>query len=510
MTHKLFSCRTYVTCCWALLLVSVLLSVSRYVVVVDETNLSVGGFTIVLKFLSPQMFMRVLALFSWCLIFVVGRLHGYYTKKDFLPIAFCIISLGVIIWRYPDIFYGTQYQYVSRWWFVLLLLLGSMTGMTISMFIDGWNSRRTEKESLGTGLSRSSMVSQALLKMATLMGSIAISGFLLFVFSYDGVWGLPLLWFGSFVILFIQWEDANLSSVLRKYSDFVEYGAILNLLGPLVTKKGKENMLLQLSARQVQVETAREIKKSYERYLEEGQIISHTTINQCGERIEQVEWRTETGKVCEYHLSTKQAYKYWEAYLWLCNNGKQFRNYNFSEEAALRYAIQDHLLKAKGLSLALWRMNVQDDTDLEIIIKATPSINVRLPPGWTLLLFAVANGFLEGAKLLLKYGADTEIANIDGVTPVLYAVRYDNVPCLRLLIDAGAKVCAKDNRGYTALMVAAEHNCKSVVPVLLQAGVNPRTRTGSGKTALDIALARQAGDIAIMLRKSIKKMRRHA
>ena len=86
MTHKLFSCRTYVTCCWALLLVSVLLSVSRYVVVVDETNLSVGGFTIVLKFLSPQMFMRVLALFSWCLIFVVGRLHGYYAKKDFLPI----------------------------------------------------------------------------------------------------------------------------------------------------------------------------------------------------------------------------------------------------------------------------------------------------------------------------------------------------------------------------------------------------------------------------------------
>ena len=506
MTHKLFSWRTYVTCCWALLLVSVLLSVSRYVVVVDETNLSVGGFTIVLKFLSPQMFMRVLALFSWCLIIVVGRLHGYYTKKDFLPIAFCIISLGVIIWRCPDIFYGTQYQYVSRWWFVLLLLLGSMTGMTISMFIDGWISRRTENETKITGLPRNSMIAIALFKMAVLMGFISIVGFVLFVFYYNGPWCLPLLWFASFMFLFISIEDKDLSFVFKKYSNFVEYGAILNLFGPLMIRKGKEELLSRLSAQQVQSEKAKEIQHQYKRYIEDVQIISYATINQCGAQIVRIEWRSVAGKVCECHLSCKQAYKYWEAYLWLCRNDNQFQDYSFSEETALLYAVQDHLLKEKKISLIEWRINVQDKTDLEIIIKATSTINVQICFGWTLLLLSVANGFLEGVRLLLKYGADTELANVNGVTPVLYAARYDNVECLKLLIAAGANVCVEDNRGYTALMIAAEHNCKSVVPVLLKEGVDPKKSLCSGETALDIALEKQAGDIASMLRCRIREI----
>lgn len=505
MAQKLFSCRVYVACCWMLLLVSVLLSASSYVVVVDGTTLSVGGIAISLKFVSPQIFMRALALISWCLIFVVGRLHGYCAKKDFLPIGFCIVSLGILTWRYPDVFAGTAYQDVSRWWFVLLLILGSISGMAISMFIDGWCSRRTENESKNTGLPRNSMMAIALLKMATLMSVIPIVGFVLFVLFYDGAWGLPSLWLVSFILLFVRGEDKNLSSLRKRYSDFVEYGAALNLLGPFVTRKNKEELLSRSTAQQVQVEAAKEIWELYKRYLEEGQIISHTTINQCGEQIVRIEWQTETGKVRECHLRAKQAYKYWEAYLWLCHNDNQFQNYSFSEETALLYAMQDHLLKEKGCSLVEWRMVRQDEADLEIIIKATPSINAQFPPGWTLLLLAVANGFLEGVRLLLKYGADTELANANGVTPVLYAVRYDNVHCLKLLIDAGAKVCVEDSRGYTALMIAAEHNCKSVVPVLLKEDVDVDKKTLSGKTALDIALSRHAGDIASMLRNSVKK-----
>ena len=509
MSQKIFSVRVYAICCWTLLTISILLALSSHVVLIDGVELSIGGVSLPTKFASTKTFMRVLASLCWCLIFIVGRWHETYAKKDFLPTGFCIVSLGILIWRYPDVFAGTIYQDVSRWWFVLLLILGSISGMAISMFIDGWCSRRTESESKNTGLPRNSMIALALLKMATLMSVIPIVGFVLFVLFYDGAWGLPSLWFVSFILLFVRGGDKNLSSLRKKYSDFMEYGAVLNFLGPFVTSKYKEDLPLLSPARHVQVENAKEIRDQYKRYLEEGQIVSHTTINQYGEQIVRIEWQTETGKVREYHLRFKQAYKYWEAYLWLCRNDNQFKNYSFLEETALLYAMQDHLLKEKRCSLVEWRMYVQDETDLEIIIKATPSINTQFPPGWTLLLLAVANGFLEGARLLLKYGADTELANAIGVTPVLYAARYDNVPCLKLLIDAGAKVCVEDSRGYTALMIAAEHNCKSVVPVLLQAGVNPQKRTGSGKTALDIALARHAGDIAIMLRKSIRKKESH-
>jgi hypothetical protein len=382
-----------------------------------------------------------------------------------------------------------------------------MSGMAISMFFDGWHFRRTENESKSLGLPKKSMVAIASLKIATLMSIVSIVGIVSFVVFYDGPWGIPIFWFASFLVLFIQREDTQLSAMFKKYFDYAEYNAILNLCVPFTAKVYNKRLLSNFSARQVQVETAKEIKELYLGYIEEGCVLSYTTINQCGEQLLRIDWQPRTGKGREYYLSIKEAYKYWEAYQWLCRNDTVFAQgrHVLSKEKCLLYAMQDRLLRKQRHSLLLWRVNVQEEADLEVIIKATPSLNNRIPPGWTLLLFAVANGFLEGVRLLLKYGADTELANANGVTPVLYAVRYDNVPCLKLLIDAGAKVCVEDSRGYTALMIAAEHNCKSVVPILLKEGVDVNKKTLSGKTALDIALSRQAGDIASMLRNELKK-----
>ena len=499
--------RHYVMCCWVLLAISVLLAASSHVVLVDSVELSIGGVALPVKFVSAKIFMRVLASLCWCLIFIVGRWHETYANKDFLPIGFCIGSMGVMLWRYEDIFLGSCYQNVSCWWFVFLMVLGCMIGMAISMFIDGWSSRRTENESKSLGLPKNSMVTMALLKMAMLMCVVSIVGIVLFIVFYDGPWVLPIAWFASFMVLFIQRENKQISEVFKNYSDYVEYKAILNLCAPYITNVDNKRLLSQSSARQVQVETAREIKEQYLGYIENGCVLSYTTVNQCGEALLRIDWQSQVGKEREYYLSLKEAYKYWEAYQWLCSNDKEFveGKHVLSKDKCLLYAMQDHLLREKQHSLILWRMNVQEEADLEVIIKATPSINDRMPPGWTLLLFAVANGFLEGVRLLLKYGADTELANAMGVTPVLYAVRYDNEPCLKLLIDAGAKVCVEDCRGYTALMIAAEHNCKSVVPILLKEGVDIARKTSLGKTALDIALSNHAGDIANMIRNGMKK-----
>ena len=506
MSQKLFSDRVYATCCWALLAISVLLAVSSHVVLIDGVELSIGGVSLPMKFVSAKMFMRVLASLCWCLIFIVGRWHEKYANKDFLPIGFCIGSLGVLIWRYPDIVSGTAYQDVSRCWFVALLILGYMSGMVISEFICWRSFLRAEKESTETGLPRNSILARVTLKIAIVISIIPVIGMALFISFYNGPLLMPIFWFVSFAIFSIQGENKALVSQFKKYSDWAEYGAFLNLSRSLLLDAKKEEMLLRLPPRQIQIERAKEMKERYMQCLEAGEILSCATIKQCGEQIVRIEWRTREGKICEYHLNSKQAYKYWDAYQWLCLNDEYFFKYNFSEKTALLYAMQDHLLEKKGCALLEWRINVQDEADLEIIIKATSSINVRKPPGWTLLLFATANGFLEGVRLLLKYGANTELSNVNGVTPVLYAVRYDNVECLKLLIEAGAKVCVEDNRGYTALMIAAEHNCKSVVPALLKEGVNPKKRTCSGRTALDIALASQAGDIADMLRNRIKEI----
>ena len=223
MSQKLFSERVYVMCCWLLLALSVLLAALSHVVVIDSVEPSICGVSLPMKFVSAKIFMRVLALLCWCLIFVVGRWHETYANNDFLPIGFCIGSLGVLLWRYEDIFLDSCYQDVSCWWFVLLMVLGCMTGLAISTYIDGWSSRRTENESKSLGLPKNSIVAMSLLIMAAVMSIASIVGVVSFVFFYDGPWGLPIAWFTSFMALFIQREDKKASEVLKKYTDYAEY-----------------------------------------------------------------------------------------------------------------------------------------------------------------------------------------------------------------------------------------------------------------------------------------------
>ena len=503
-----FSEHVYKVCFWCLLTACVLLAVADNCVVLEDVRLSISAVDIPVRFLDSRAALRFLAVANWVLILVIGRWCDVYARKCFVPIAVALLSLCILLWRFSDIVFGTPYQDVSRWWFVLLLICGYLSGIAISCLIDGWAYRRTDSEMKETGLPRTPIISHVYFRQARRIIVLLVVVFVLFFIFYHGPFLLPLVWFLSFTGVFIQTNsDDELSKILRTYSDYTEYNAILNLVAPYITSRSCQCAQSRLSPQQVQAENVRKIKAFYGRCIEDGRILSHSIINQCGEQILRIVWRTKTGKEREVYLGVKQAYKYWEAYQWLCHNDKEFSGgkHVLSEEKCLLYAVQDHQLKGAGLSLLGLRISVQDDTDLEVIIKATSSINKRIPPGWTLLLYAVANGFLEGARLLLKYGADTELANDNGATPILYAVRYDNAPCLNLLIDAGAKVCAEDNRGYTALMIAAEHNCKSVVPILLKEGVDIDKRNFYGERALDIALARQAGDIASMLRNSEKK-----
>lgn len=509
--QKLFSRRVYATCCWLLLLTSVLLAMISNVVAIDEVELSLGRIDVPMKFINPQMVLRVAAVLVWVLIIVVGRGCGMYAKKDILPIGLNVLALVIMAWRYEDIVSATSYQDVNMWWFVLLMVLGSIIGVAISVFIDGWRCRRTNTEMKNTGLPKNPIVSIAFFRMAMFIGVVALLACVLFPLFYRGRFCLPIIWLLSFVILFIPTSQESamgfLFKRLKDYSDWVEYGRVVNLLAPLFVKYNKDELLHSVP-QQIQKEAADQVKGLYAKLMPNCQILSYEHINQCCEEMVRIVWCTDSLSVNESYLTTKQAYKYWHAYQWLCKNDKEYKESGatITKETCLLYALQDYLLAKKKYSLLEWRVYVQDSADLEVIIKASNSINEALSSGWTLLLHAVANDFIVGIRLLLKYGADTEKGNVNGVTPVLYAVRYDNVPCLTILIGAGASVRVKDKRGYTPLMVAAEHNSKSVVPMLLKEGANLKSRNYFGKTALDIAVASHAGDIASMIRVKMKEM----
>lgn len=174
-------------------------------------------------------------------------------------------------------------------------------------------------------------------------------------------------------------------------------------------------------------------------------------------------------------------------------------------EKATTYATIDLLLKSGGLSLLWACINDSRKEDLEVIIRAEPDINSVYGKmgGWTVLMLAVAQGFTCGVELLLKYAADPNVRNANGVTPFLFAVRYDNLKCVQLLYDAGANIKETDAEGSNALIIAAKNRARSVVPFLIAHGVDVRQKNLYGRTALEYAQEVRCGEMAMMLRRKL-------
>lgn len=174
-------------------------------------------------------------------------------------------------------------------------------------------------------------------------------------------------------------------------------------------------------------------------------------------------------------------------------------------EVAASYALVNLALRAGGVSLLYACVQASRTEDLEAIIIAESDVNrvYAAMGGWTVLMLAVAQGFVEGVQLLLKYAADPNVRNAMGVTPLLFAVRYDNLPCVKLLCEAGADMRVCDSQGANVMVVAAKHGASSVVPYLISQGVDVRRKDFHGHTALEYAQNLKYGEIANCIRKKL-------
>ena len=65
----------------------------------------------------------------------------------------------------------------------------------------------------------------------------------------------------------------------------------------------------------------------------------------------------------------------------------------------------------------------------------------------TLLQEAACHGDIARLKLLLGFGASTEVRNDDGETPLAYAVGWQQREAVEVLLDAGAQINAIEDDG---------------------------------------------------------------
>lgn len=138
-------------------------------------------------------------------------------------------------------------------------------------------------------------------------------------------------------------------------------------------------------------------------------------------------------------------------------------------------------------------------TDLtRLLIKAGADINLANMDGTTALFRAVLFKDVNYAAYLIKEGADVNHAQEDGRTPLLEAVWQNNPEMVSLLIRNHADLEAREEAGFagsnlfypggTAVMAAVFNHNAEILDLLMQAGARIKTYGDQEETLLNMAI----------------------
>ena len=88
--------------------------------------------------------------------------------------------------------------------------------------------------------------------------------------------------------------------------------------------------------------------------------------------------------------------------------------------------------------------NAVADNDVDeltrIMHKEEIDVNHQSPSGLTALHYAAAEGSFECLQLLIEYGAEVELVDLQGCSALDFAVRGGHFDCASFLIKAGAEI----------------------------------------------------------------------
>jgi ankyrin repeat protein len=131
-------------------------------------------------------------------------------------------------------------------------------------------------------------------------------------------------------------------------------------------------------------------------------------------------------------------------------------------------------------------------------------INSQYGARGTALLVSAQNGHYRVMQALLGRGADTELADKDGVTPLFMAAKNTRLRCVMALADAGAVIDApRRGDGVTPLLMAAQNGHMHVVSELLARGADiDKVCTDDGMSPLYAACRKGRVDVVRVLAES--------
>jgi len=119
-------------------------------------------------------------------------------------------------------------------------------------------------------------------------------------------------------------------------------------------------------------------------------------------------------------------------------------------------------------------------------------VNGMASDGWTPLVRASKNNYLEIVKYLVEHGADLNIKNSSGYTALHKASYSGHIEVVKYLLSKGAKIDIKDASKKTPLLISIDFyqidklQTLDTIELLLKKGANPKLKDNSNINALDI------------------------
>ncbi|MBV9507092.1 MAG: ankyrin repeat domain-containing protein [Acidobacteriia bacterium] len=147
-----------------------------------------------------------------------------------------------------------------------------------------------------------------------------------------------------------------------------------------------------------------------------------------------------------------------------------------------------------GSTALLWVAHWNDVDTADLLLRAGADPNLANDFQITPLSEACVNGSAPLVRLLLKSGAHPNTAIATGETPLMTCAKTGNADAVRMLIEYGAMVDAKEpTQNQTALMWAAAERHPEAVKALIEAHADLKANSKQGFTAVHFAA--RVGDL---------------
>ena len=146
--------------------------------------------------------------------------------------------------------------------------------------------------------------------------------------------------------------------------------------------------------------------------------------------------------------------------------------------------------QARGQTALMWAVAGRHPAVVRTLLEVGATLSARSNTRTMLV-----NTGKDGLTRLSEDYTDFYEENQGGFTPLLFAVRQGDVECARLLLDAGASVEDATPNGASALVLATHSGRWPMASMLLKRGANPNAAE-AGYTALHAALVRDNNEFA--------------